>query len=106
MLGSGARLISVVFDLFTTSNLFLLASLSEVTTDSAFVGQRGTHAWQRSHFRAFLLSGCNQIAPNGHASTHAPQPMHFFWAKMTMSSLLFLLIAVVGQTFAHGGSAH
>jgi hypothetical protein len=46
------------------------------------------------------------MAPNGQASTQAPQPMHFDGLSMTMSSLSFLVMASVGQTFAHGGSAH
>jgi hypothetical protein len=94
------------FKRLTKSSLFLSANFSEVSMESAFVGQRLTHAWHRSHFIAFLLSGCNHIAPNGQASTQAPQPMHFDWLSMTTSTLSFLVRASVGQTFAHGGSAH
>jgi hypothetical protein len=94
------------FKRLTKSSLFLLANFSEVSIESAFVGQRAMQTLQRSHLSAFLVSGCNQMAPNGQASMQAPQPIHFDWLTMTISSLSFLVMALVGQTFAHGGSAH
>jgi hypothetical protein len=67
--------------------------------------QRGSPS-QRSHRCATRVEGSSSDAPNGHAHTHAEQPIHFSEATRSAPAGPPSKVAPVGQASRQAGTSH
>jgi hypothetical protein len=86
-----------------------IANLSSGTYLSAPVGQCLTQSGSPSHWShrcATRVARSSSDAPNGHAHTHAEQPMHFSAATRIAPTGPPSKVAPVGQASRQAGTSH
>ena len=64
-----------------SQNAFLVIYYASLISRTS-IGQAFTQIPHAIHLLAYSLSSAFTITPNGHASTHLPQPIHFFLSIM------------------------